>query len=1165
MSDARLDRWQHLALVIALCGLLAVATRPAPEGQEMEAGRPLVAAAQLVGWPRSSGLLVAEVVTGADSASDEFVEIYNAASADLDLAGTELVYVTASGSTVTRKQTWTGLPIPAHRHLLLANSAGRWAAGADGLYSGGFAAAGGSLVLRTLGGTVIDSLSWGDASSAFVEGSPGPAPAAGSSLERLPGGAAGNGVDTNDNAADTHLESGPQAQSLSAGPVPVSTPGPAASATPPGATPSPNGTPAATAAATPTPSPPCTPELPTPTPTQTSAPTQTPTPAPTPTPTASPAPTVEMTPTPMATPAPTPTETPTPTATATATAIPTPTPTPTLTPTPLSISQARLLPAGTGVTVHGLLTTPLGLTEDGRGAFVEDATGGLALYLPMGDWPPAPTGSDVVVRGALESRFGQLTLSLAASGDMTTGPVGPLPDPLATATFLACEPFEARLIVAEGWIVAGGASTEEGVIATIDDGSGPLAVLAPPGAGVAASELGLGSLLRLVGVLGQRDLVGDGTSGYRLLLRSIDDVVPLAPPPTPTPTPPPSPSPTPTPTAAPSESPISIAAARLQPIGATVHVRGVVTVAPGALLGDATIAIQDASGGIFVRLPEPALSGVLPGRTLEAEGMLAAPYGNLELRPLAGRVLVLETVSQPAPRNLLVAELAENTEGLLARVTVTIEQIEAGSSGSLTLMVSDASGEGRVFFHGPLGVTRADFSVGQRLAVVGLVGDRLGLYRLWPRNESDVALIADDPSPTPAPTRSPAASDASAPVISIADALRRVGQSVTIEGVVTAQPGLFDADAQRVTLQDATAALLVRLPADVRPRIGQRLRVSGAVGTYYGAPSLAAAAALVSGQGTASPTSVRSAPLGTGLEWRLVTVSGLVESVHRDGDAWRAELRLSTGSVPISGLARSGISASALVAGRWATVTGIVKRPYPTATDQRFAVVPRSPADIRLGAAASGDPPQAPDPAGSPGPGSSPRASAWPGEGQSAPSGVGMVALGDLAAHEAEAVSVGGRVLAVAGVRLTIDDGSGNAVVRLTGEAASLFVLFAVGDLLNATGRVERNATGGLEVVVDSPESIVRLAQLQIPAAAAASASADAQIATGSPGKDALAPVPPSSATSAALVLLVLTGTLAAAALVLNRRRAGLPDLIERLAKRVPRRLQQVLPTRRRS
>ena len=50
---------------------------------------------------------VSEVQTGGASASDEFVEVANQGAAPVDLAGLEVVYATSSGSTVTRKATWT--------------------------------------------------------------------------------------------------------------------------------------------------------------------------------------------------------------------------------------------------------------------------------------------------------------------------------------------------------------------------------------------------------------------------------------------------------------------------------------------------------------------------------------------------------------------------------------------------------------------------------------------------------------------------------------------------------------------------------------------------------------------------------------------------------------------------------------------------------------------------------------------------------------------------------------------------------------------------------------------------------------------------------------------------------------------------------------------------
>src|SRR4051812_26415227 len=256
---SRVRRAGPVALTLAL-GLVVVATslvaaaarRPAPRA---------AALATSVAWPVST-LLISEVQTGGASASDEFAELTNAGPAPVDLIGLELVYVTSTGSTVTRKASWPASTIlDSGRHLLVANAAGLDAGLADATYSSGFAATGGAVVLRVIGGSPVDAVAWGDATNAFVEGAAAPAPAAGSSIERLPGGQAGNGFDTNTNSAD----------------FVVATPSPQNLASP--------ATPTAVAS-------------PSPTPTPTTGPTPTPTVSPTPTPTSTPAPTPGETPSP---------------------------------------------------------------------------------------------------------------------------------------------------------------------------------------------------------------------------------------------------------------------------------------------------------------------------------------------------------------------------------------------------------------------------------------------------------------------------------------------------------------------------------------------------------------------------------------------------------------------------------------------------------------------------------------------------------------------------------------------------------------------------------------------------------------------------------------------------------------------------------------------------
>jgi hypothetical protein len=287
-----------LALVLALCLTSGPAARSwFPAG---------AVSAATVPWPPSE-LVISELQTGAASASDEFVEIANQGSGPVDLIGLELVYATSSGSTVTRKATWTASTIlEPGRRVLVVNSAGALAGLGDSAYTGGFAATGGALALRVVGGSVIDAVGWGDATNAFVEGTAAPAPPAESSLERRPGGSLGNGIDTNDNVADWVVSSMPGPQGSTSPAVPDS-----------GTSPIPD--PTATAVPTPVPTP-----------------TAEPAPVPTPEPTSSPEPTA------------------------------TPEPTPSI----VAIAAARTMPDETVVTVAGVLTTDLGQLESSRAAFI---------------------------------------------------------------------------------------------------------------------------------------------------------------------------------------------------------------------------------------------------------------------------------------------------------------------------------------------------------------------------------------------------------------------------------------------------------------------------------------------------------------------------------------------------------------------------------------------------------------------------------------------------------------------------------------------------------------------------------------------------------------------------------------------------------------------------
>src|SRR5665213_521864 len=115
MERARRSTLALVILALALTSLASVATPVSLTDDPVAA----------VAWPPSTGLLIGEVVTGGASASDEYVEVTNAGQTARDLVGLEVVYVTSTGGTVTRKATWsTSLTMPPGGHLLIANSAG---------------------------------------------------------------------------------------------------------------------------------------------------------------------------------------------------------------------------------------------------------------------------------------------------------------------------------------------------------------------------------------------------------------------------------------------------------------------------------------------------------------------------------------------------------------------------------------------------------------------------------------------------------------------------------------------------------------------------------------------------------------------------------------------------------------------------------------------------------------------------------------------------------------------------------------------------------------------------------------------------------------------------------------------------------------------------------
>lgn len=136
------------------------------------------------------------------SLGDEFVELVNPGTASIDISGYKLAYRSATGTAdVSLVTIPAGTTLAAGSFYLFGGSTYAGAVAADQAFTSGLASAGGAVALRNADGAVVDSVGYGTATNAFVEGAAAAAPpvtaSPGSSLVRLP-----DGHDTDNNAAD---------------------------------------------------------------------------------------------------------------------------------------------------------------------------------------------------------------------------------------------------------------------------------------------------------------------------------------------------------------------------------------------------------------------------------------------------------------------------------------------------------------------------------------------------------------------------------------------------------------------------------------------------------------------------------------------------------------------------------------------------------------------------------------------------------------------------------------------------------------------------------------------------------------------------------------------------------------------------------------------------
>lgn len=185
-----------------------------------------------------------------------------------------------------------------------------------------------------------------------------------------------------------------------------------------------------------------------------------------------------------------------------------------------------------------------------------------------------------------------------------------------------------------------------------------------------------------------------------------------------------------------------------------------------------------------------------------------------------------------------------------------------------------------------------------------------------------------------------------------------------------------------------------------------------------------------------------------------------------------------------------------------ATVTGIVRRAWPTASDQRWTVVPRSPGDLRLGPAPKGESAgtsgggdgASEDSAGETGDGpDGPGESGGSGaiSGPVTPDGAIVARLADLRRLAGRRVRVGATVAATGDGTLTLRDGAAQATVRLTDTPPDGESPIVAGEVVNVTGTVSVGDPDVDPELTAAAADITRAARLALPPTLPASPGPD--------------------------------------------------------------------------
>ncbi|HEX2206814.1 MAG TPA: SdrD B-like domain-containing protein, partial [Longimicrobium sp.] len=386
----------------------------------------------------------------------------------------------------------------------------------------------------------------------------------------------------------------------------------------------------------------------------------------------------------------------------------------------IPIAQARTRAPGSSVTVEGTVTA--GRAQlGGRNFYVQDATGGIQVFLPSSSPAQPAPGDSVRVSGGIGVFRGAVQISV--SPVVETLGTRPVPAPRALDGPEVMERgFEGQLARVDSLTVVSTAttgSTSANVNVRTPQGD-EFQVRLENTTHVPLSTFVVGNTYTVTGVL---DVFTTSStppdSVPQLKPRDVSDVR--------------------------DNSPPTIAQIKGEALGTEVTATGVVTAAPGTFSSQ-YFYIQDRTGGLLVYRFHRGVT-LQAGDSVRVSGALRNPFGEFQVdtvtRADSVDVTVIGPGTVPAPRVITGAELDARTyESELARIDdVVVLTVGSQSSTGSGFNVTARAPDGTVITiraDGPTNVEAPAFTVGATYDIVGILTVFGGNAQIKPRSTADV-------------------------------------------------------------------------------------------------------------------------------------------------------------------------------------------------------------------------------------------------------------------------------------------------------------------------------------------------------------------------------------------------------------------------------------------